>query len=426
MRQRWLRTLRLLACSAFVVSLAGGAAAQAAVGGAGRAEATKVTVVFPAASITLLPFYAAIGEGYFAQNGLDVSPFRASGNSEQILLSGSAQISLDAAAPVISAIAKGGDAVIIGANVNRVSLVALAKTSIPSVAALRGKSIATSAPNSIGDIATKQMLERFGVSPSDVDIKYIVSVPARIAAAKSGSVDAIVVSPPFGVLLRDGQMHKIFDLRGLRLTLQTVTTTRSYLQANPEVVKGFLRAMTLGDRWVANPKNRSQALEYLKQATSLSDAADLNEAYAYDRKLLQLEPVITRPGLDNSLSWANSALGSDLKVADVFDGTLLTQVLTYRVSSRLRGGVFSGTLAPDGTLRWRLDLGKAGPTQIFQIKAAGAKAAVTLCRACGSSTTGKSHVYHYLSNAIKTGKAYVYVTSKKGRTSRSLIATRVG
>ncbi len=93
-----------------------------------------------------------------------------------------------------SADSKGADARILGCHWVVVPHGIYAKTSIKTVADLKGKQIAVSAPNSMPDMLARAALAKFGVSAKDVKLAAVGGDRDRYKALVGGVVDAAVVS----------------------------------------------------------------------------------------------------------------------------------------------------------------------------------------------------------------------------------------
>jgi len=95
---------------------------------------------------------------------------------------------------VFSAASKGGDARILGCHWTVVPHGIYAKDTLKSVAELKGKQIAISAPNSMPDMLAREALEKSGVNPSEVKLAAVGGDRERYQALIAGVVDAAVVS----------------------------------------------------------------------------------------------------------------------------------------------------------------------------------------------------------------------------------------
>ncbi len=95
---------------------------------------------------------------------------------------------------VFTADSKGGDVRILGCHWVVVPHGIYAKSDIKTVADLKGKQIAVSAPNSMPDTLARAALEKYGVNPSDVKLAALGGDNDRYKALVSGVVQAAVVS----------------------------------------------------------------------------------------------------------------------------------------------------------------------------------------------------------------------------------------
>src|SRR5262249_25074903 len=95
---------------------------------------------------------------------------------------------------VFTADSKGADARILGCHWVVVPHGIYAKDSIKSIADLKGKQIAVSAPNSMPDMLARFALEKFGLSLSDVKLAAVGGDNDRYQALVGGVVEAAVIS----------------------------------------------------------------------------------------------------------------------------------------------------------------------------------------------------------------------------------------
>ena len=95
---------------------------------------------------------------------------------------------------VFAADSKGADARILGCHWVVVPHGIYATDAIKTVADLKGKSIAVSAPNSMPDMLAREALAKFGVSDKDVKLAAVGGDRERFQALTGGVVEAAVVS----------------------------------------------------------------------------------------------------------------------------------------------------------------------------------------------------------------------------------------
>jgi NitT/TauT family transport system substrate-binding protein len=176
---------------------------------------------------------------------------------------------------VFSADAKGADAKILGCHWVVVPHGIYARDSIKTVADLKGKQIAVSAPNSMPDMLARSALAKYGVSEKDVKIAAVGGDNDRYQALVGGVVDAAVVS---------NEVEPVAP-KGIHL-----------LVAGRDAVPNFLRvciissAKTLAARGDDAVKFLAAEMSALRYALSHRD-----ETVALTRELIHAKPDDPRP-----------------------------------------------------------------------------------------------------------------------------------
>jgi NitT/TauT family transport system substrate-binding protein len=404
----------LIVCAALLgpVLVAGASAAPTA---STSTQATKITVAYANAATNFTALFAAKGEGFFDQNGLDVTPFLSTGGRGNALLqSGNAQFNLDSGQPNLTAIARGSDTVLIGATNNRFGFKLIARKPIAKISDLRGKKLALSSPNAAVGTAGEALLEANGLTNKDVQLVYIASITARLAALDAGTVDAIILSPPVDSLMKTGKFNDIYDLRSLRFMLVGIWAQRDYVTKNPETTRAFLRSMTQALQFLGKPANKAKARTYLAQATGFSDAASIDEAYNYEITKIQFEPQIDRVAIVNSNKAVEKEIGKSADINGFLWLSPLQRVLTYTVSAKSGAKAsLSATVDPQGNFRYDLKLAGLGAVTSAALHiGTGGPARAALCRPCKASQAGTTKAYSALAKAIKSGNAYLKVSTK--------------
>jgi NitT/TauT family transport system substrate-binding protein len=380
-----------------------------------RTQATKITVSYANAATNFTALFAAKGEGFFEKNGLDVTPFLATGGRGNALLqSGNAEFNLDSGQPNLTAIARGSDTVLIGATNNRFGFKLIARKPISKVSDLRGKKLALSSPNAAVGTAGQALLAANGLSDKDVQLVYISSITARLAALDTGTVDAIILSPPVDTLMKTGKVNDVYDLRSLRFLLVGIWAQRDYVEKNPETTRAFLRSLTQALQFLAKPQNKQKALTYLGQATGFTDSASLEEAYQYEITKLQFEPQVDPIAVRNSNKAVEKEIGKGADLAGIYDLDPLERVLTYSITGASGAKTkLAATIDPQGRFRFELrtsGLGKVTAATLHIGKTGPSRA--TLCRNCKKQVRGTAKAYSALARAIKSGNGYLKVATK--------------
>jgi NitT/TauT family transport system substrate-binding protein len=225
--------------------------------------------------ITTVGVYFGIENGYFKREGLDVQVTRYPGSptAMRALLSGDADVVEIGGDTTLLAMESGAQIDILLSPVARSTDVVVAKAPIASIADLKGKSFAVSAPGSPGDVLGRLLLQKNGVDPGQVQFVGLGSPADRIKALLGGKVDStsatILVIEPVLDAIAKGEVKVLASLGE-----QFPAIPLSYIVASETVIKNrrdamikFVRAEIEGLRWAqANPDEASRvAAKYIRE-----------------------------------------------------------------------------------------------------------------------------------------------------------------
>ena len=165
--------------------------------------------------------------------------------------------------PIFAQAAKGPVAYIAktATNGRLVSLVVPARaSSVHSVADLKGKKVAFQ-KSSIGHYLLIKALERAGLSLSDVEPVNLAPPDANVALVQA-RIDAWFIWEPFVTrAVQAGNGRVILNGAELRDTTNFFTTTTSFAQAHPDVLRVFLDRLHDSEEWAqAHPQELAELL----------------------------------------------------------------------------------------------------------------------------------------------------------------------
>ncbi len=260
--------------SRWMRSIAGGLCAAALVAGMSAPvlaqAATKV--VFSLDFIPLgrhAPWYAALAEGYFAQEGLDVSIIPAQGTAQviQAVEAGTANIGFVDVPSVVIARANGSKLKMVAVDYEKAPYAIFSLSTGANVTQpkqLEGLNLGSGAGSFTPKIIQGFMAQQ-GLDPAKLTITN-VAPPARASTLLSGQIPAIeffVMAKPG---LEAGAKGANAELRtllladhGLELYANGIATTDDYLAKNPDVVKRFVRAALKGWKFTLDNPDKAAA-----------------------------------------------------------------------------------------------------------------------------------------------------------------------
>ena len=222
--------------------------------------------------------------GIFAKYGLDVTAVLVEGGRQmtQAILSGSIPIGSTGIPTVASAVAAGGDAVIILGITNKITFDVWAKPEIKAPADFKGKVFGVSGLGATSHAAAFILLRHYGLDPVKDRVTFIAvgDEGLRAQALLGGRIDVTVIDPSVAGPVRDrgfsflGNMEKL----GIPFINNTMVSTRKYLKEQPKTAESVVKAIVEGNAYILNPVNRKTVTEILAKNLRL-DPEKADRAY---------------------------------------------------------------------------------------------------------------------------------------------------
>jgi NitT/TauT family transport system substrate-binding protein len=239
-------------------------------GDAAAQDLRDITVVLPNPSaINLFPLWVAIGEGYMAEEGLNVSVEAVDGSSQvlQALSAGQAEIGLPGPAPVLAARARGVDVVFLF-NLYAQSIFGLVvreESDYQQPADLKGHTIGVGTADGAEVGFTRAILRDAGMTEGE-DYEFLPVGDGGLAAAafERGDIEAYAAAVSDAAIMesRGLDLREITPEEYLAYFGNGFGAMRSYIEAHPEVIESFGRAFVRGIEFGMDPANQEQVLKH--------------------------------------------------------------------------------------------------------------------------------------------------------------------
>ena len=238
----------------------------------------QATAVYGVIATDPVYLWVAQEKGLFKKNGLNIDLTHIPTNQAvQALVGGKVQF-VTAGPQILEAALAGADTVYILCPINHFVLSMYGKPEINGVKELRGKTLGATNKGTPSDIAGRLVLKQNGLTP-DVDVKlaYLKELPALVAALKEGIIDAALIAAPSTLTAKSFGLKELVNITALKIPFvqHSVATTRSYISANADVVRRFVRSAVEGLDYVR--RNRTDVLSVMSKYTKITDTALLNE-----------------------------------------------------------------------------------------------------------------------------------------------------
>jgi NitT/TauT family transport system substrate-binding protein len=189
----------------------------------------------------------------------------------------------------------GADLKIVGCHWPGLPHALFVRGNIASVGDLKGKTIASSAPGSLPDNIVRTLLERYGISASDVTLTAVGADSERYKALLAGIVDATIISSEYLPLSPPGIKILVAarDIMPNYMRLCLNITAKTLADRRDDTIS-FLAAQIEGLRYAVSHRE-----ETIKLAVQLSEAKpdDPRPAFVYDEfvKYKTVDPEISIP-----------------------------------------------------------------------------------------------------------------------------------
>ncbi|MEX0732020.1 MAG: ABC transporter substrate-binding protein [Aquisalimonadaceae bacterium] len=243
------------------VSLVAALVAVLASGMVAAQEKTSLRVsVIPIVDVA--PLYAAIKQGYFEEQGLEVDPSPVAGGAAGIpgLIGGAYDIVFTNVVSAVLASTQGIDLKMIapgsraGTDDPDLAAIMVRKDSgISSAGDLSGKSMAVNTKNNVIWLFAREWVDQAGGDANRVTYRE-VPFPQMIDALKGRQVDSVFVVEPFYAFGRNDPdieflSHPYVDVQPNVDVAQYIALDH-FIRDNPETVERFAKAIKKGVQWV--------------------------------------------------------------------------------------------------------------------------------------------------------------------------------
>ena len=231
------------------------------------------------------PLYLAQDVGILRTHNLTLEMIFIPGGSLslQALIGKSLELLMTGGPPVVNAVQQGAKIKIIGGATNLLPYTFVAAAGIRSPEQLKGKRIGISRFGSNTEYVVRLALNQFALPASEVQIIQVGGSQARLVAMNSGAIAATVLSPEEALVAQKMGYGVLLDFieKGIEFPHVNFVARDDFLESQPQVVRGFLRAYVESVRYYKS--HRAEAVKKIMVLSKLPDPK-MGEA-VYDNSL---------------------------------------------------------------------------------------------------------------------------------------------
>ena len=305
-------------------------------------EIVKIQLNEVVRSVFYAPLYAAVTEGFFQEEGLEIEITTGQGADKtmQQLLSGNVQIGFSGPEQVIYIYNQGReDYPIVFAQLTQRDgsfLVAREDDKDFSWEDVKGKTLIGGRPGGMPEMALEYVLKNHGIDvKQDLNLITNIAFNATAGAFKGGTGDYVALfEPTASVLENEDSGHIVASIGKSAGTLPYTCfyATKSYMEANPEIIESFTRAIYKGQQWVSSSTNEEIATAIIDffpgtdEETIIKVISNYKDIDAYSATPDIKEEDMTRL-MDIIQSYDSQLIPKRPPFADIVDNTFAEKIL---------------------------------------------------------------------------------------------------
>jgi NitT/TauT family transport system substrate-binding protein len=260
----------------------------------------KVRITHATNSLAFLVMFIAKDRGFYSKYGLEAELVQVRpGIAIAALLSGDADYA-EVLGSAIRSAAKGAPIRAISTSIRAPFFSLAAQPQFKNVRELKGKSVGVTAIGGTNYISTRLLLQHFGVDPDrEAKILPIGDEKLMYEAFKIGRVDAVMVAPPFSVVLkREGFPLLAHTAEVLSIPFVGLSATVQKINQNRPQAKRVLKAELEALRYLrSNPRG---TIEVIRKRFAM-DEQMAGESYQVVVEAFSRDGRIPRQGVENLL-----------------------------------------------------------------------------------------------------------------------------
>ena len=305
-------------------------AAAAIHGSVGLGNGATLRIAYSAISGAMSSLWVAQEAGYFKREGLDVELLYIGGGSLliQSMLSGDVPFAYGPSVPVINASLRGSDLVLIGNTGDSLVFSIMSRPEIKQPGALKGKKVGITRLGGSTDWALDAALKQWGLERAQVTVIQTGGMPEGLAALSSGSLDAVVLSPPSNFRAAKAGMYELADVGQMKIIFPNtpLSTTRSFIRSQRDTALRFMRGFTQGlQRLRADKAFSTKVLSKYTKVMDSETLAQLHQTYGV-RYSGDGIPYVRAEGVEEILRRTPGKEAREAKAGDFIDNGLLKEL----------------------------------------------------------------------------------------------------
>ncbi len=287
----------------------------------------RIRVTYANNSLSFLAAFLAKDRGFYAKNGLSAELVQARpAVNIAALVSGDADYA-EVFGSAIRSAARGAPVRAFSTSIKAPFFSLIVNPTIKSFKDLKGRVIGVTSLGGTNQISGRLMLQHFGIDP-DRDVKFLAIGEEKfvVEAFKAKRVDAILVAPPFSILMkREGFAALANTADVVSIPLAGLSATVEKIKQNRSQVKRVLKSEIEALRYLR--EDAPGATEVIRRRFAMDDTM-ARESYEVVVNAFSKDGRVDTVGVENLLEIERKAgLPKTVTIDQVIDASIAEEVL---------------------------------------------------------------------------------------------------
>jgi ABC-type nitrate/sulfonate/bicarbonate transport system substrate-binding protein len=222
-------------------------------------EPGKIRVAITSPGMTNLSLYVANRQGFFKEQKIfnEIVVMRSAARQIQALIAASVEFSAQAPDPLIRAVERGADLVMLSGMANSPAYDLVAGKKYGKIEDLRGSTLGVSGINSSSTLLLQRMLAAHGLMPPrDYTLVEVGGTADRLIAIQTGAIAAGVLNPPISYVAADQGFKILGEVKQYIPEVQftALSARRGWVLQNQQLAESYLAAVLKANAFIYDNK----------------------------------------------------------------------------------------------------------------------------------------------------------------------------
>ena len=260
------------------------------------AQAQKIRIAYSSRSNTVTPLYVAADKGLFRDEGLEVELIQVSPRLGAMAVMNGDVAFTTSFTSTFRAILQGLPLKLVLVALKKGVYYLVTRPEIKNVQELKGKKLGIATIRGTDSIVAEELLRSKGFNPNQLQQIVIGDTALRAQALMTGVVQAVSLSPPHDLLLKNLGYNILAGPPEVGLPASGLFTSNRLLKENPQVVNRSLRAVLRANRFIAANRQETIAVmsKWLAQTQEVA-----GQSYDVELKALTKDGQMTDAELES-------------------------------------------------------------------------------------------------------------------------------